>query len=299
MSALSTPHPLNSNFFKLEDYSLGALEYISQETFKKHTKKLEKTFGVNIEYIFNLEEKGNAAIFNIKDVGSSYSLLPIFLATKVKKDFSILFPDLDYPIGVYTEDDCNYSFFNVLPIMGSSNHFSLIANILQSSIEKYINNEFVKYYIKDSDTENLYEIDKNLEKILFSCIHDIKSDKMTISFNEILDEYREEVRRTLDFMKGRGDYLTDYQDKNEDLLSQFKTSQPSLMDLNNIINKLVSNSTVNVNRYLKISKDIDDFQNNDKPKYPSSATYKVYLNEQEVENRHRISNDTIMKNNRN
>ena len=34
-------------------------------------------------------------------------------------------------------------------------------------------------------------------------------------------------------------------------------------------------------------------------KVVAGATYKVYLNEQEVENRHRISNDTIMKNNRN
>ena len=282
------PHKFNNKMEQHPDYAIRILEELGSNSFLEHTQELQKMFNVDIVYFFNYNNKKME--FVTREMMASYAVLPAFLVTHVQKIYQQVFPQSDYPIGLYLSPKERTTYLGAIPTIKNSNNFGALLNIFDYAVEDYIKRGFVKALLPFANVEVDFNIKNNaiLQECLFKSIDEHKVKKVEVDMINIIKEYE-----NLSILAKNGQ-KADYND-DELLKDKFEMIQGNFTNFTEHLANVYADRygmprTISVR--LANEEELNVFK---KPEVPATIRYKQYEHDQKIKSRTAINEGSVGK----
>lgn len=272
------PHKFNKDYMEHPDYAIRILEHVALTSIQNRTKELQKTYGVELQYFFELKQN-NDKPKQIKmipgEVATVYTFLPVFLSTSVHKTYNLLFPETPYPIGLCLMK--SKAMLGSYPTIKNLNNFGAILQITNYEINKMIDKLFVQgilplsnYGVAEINLDN----DQNLQKKIIQTIKDEKMKEVGIDLTYYILKYEDLIIKST---------------KNEKAYSP----PPSLenhyeLDLFSIINIIHAQKAYFEPESIELVSELD-LESFIQPEHSSNERYKEYVKQQRIDSIRKIN----------
>lgn len=281
------PHILNKNYEEHPDYAINIIEAIAVNSFQKNTKELQKTYGIEIDYIYEFKDEKNKldkVSFKCEYMGACFCFLPVLLSTKVQKTYNIMFPDEEFPIGLCLMKNPQ-SFLGTYPTIRNLNNFSAIMFITDYEIEKMINKKFIQSILplsKYAFEEVNLKKNNQLQEEIAKTIKEENLKKINIDITYEIMQYENLT------MKSRAGEKAIYYPPTLD-----ENNEISLMGMVDIIH---AQEMYFEPEYVRLGNELE-LQSFIKPEFSSKERYDEYIKQQKIRAIKNV-NQNISSNNR-
>ena len=278
MSDMFIPHKYNSTQKQHPSYAVQILEEIAIDAFSRYTQDLEKIFNINIKYFF--ESDGKKHTLAPVDMGAGYGFLPTILVLHTQKHFLQVFLTDEYPIGII-KDPNGSAFFSYVPTIKNGKNFASFLNVLDFSIEDYINKSLVKTLLPLHNNAPFFTIKDNklLQDCLFEVIKKHTFKEVGLSLNDDLENFQKLIKKTI--------YQSNDMDVKQDA---FQPIEADLVSLYESIHQQHEAMLGRAEDRLTIRfADENEYNGLQKPETPSSKRYEQFVYDEERDIRKRIN----------
>lgn len=281
------PHKCNKKMKTHPDYGIRIIEEVACRAIKQYTKEIEKIFGIPVSYSFkteNIEEKGETSDSQIIQVGemfTTYSMLPALLSTYTNKNYHKVFDENTdkFPIKLFLTS--SYSFIGTHPVLHSSNNFGALLNIVDYSVEEFVNKTIINSLLYGREITPFFTIKDNpeLQEEIFRVINNSNLTKIEADFSLMIKEYESIVKNAM-----QGNQLGRME--NKPIESYFENIPSDMMSLYEIIHE---NSEIKTPLKMELTSNPDELMNYQQPETSATERYKVYLRERDKKSRMAIN----------
>lgn len=278
MSNMLIPHKYNQNQKQHPSYAVQILEEIAINAFSRYTQDLEKLFNINIKYSFTSDGKKHNIV--PIDMGAGYGFLPTILILHTQKHFLQVFLTDEYPIGII-KDPNGSAYFSYVPTVKNGKNFASFLNILDFSIEDYINKSLVKTLLPLHNNAPFFTIKDNklLQDCLFEVIKKNNFKEVGLSLNDDLEKFQNLINKTI--------YQSNDIDTKEKIFQPIEADLVSLYESihqqhESMLGKAEDRITI---RFA----DENEYNGLQKPETSSSQRYEQFIYDEQRELRKRIN----------
>ena len=185
------PHKYSAQQKQNPNYGVQLIEEVAINAFSQYTQDLNQLFNIDIKYQYKEKENDNSKVHILSpiEMGAGYGFLPTLLTLYTQKTFKQIFPTDEYPVGLFA-DPMKASFWHFIPTLKNAKHFSSLLNMVDYSVEDYINKSLVKTLLPLHNNAPFFTIKDNkmLQEILFEVIKKNNFKEVSIGLNDDVEK---------------------------------------------------------------------------------------------------------------